>query len=183
LRACPTVTFLLVQNLNKVGAMSAMLCPSSHGSFQNFIFCRSPREKTTAELKRSLALSSIWSGRCSHGFASSFQVCHSQRTLKARPLACKSGIPSPPYSFGLQIAPHITKQLPPFAISSLFQRKPRRSLSIALMSQIGGSMTYSWKIIMATTPLFHPLTFPASLSNAGWRSTFLRLRSNKGMPK
>jgi hypothetical protein len=123
--------------VTKVKRWSARLqgsSPSSQLSFQNIALAPLPTvmEVVAWKNKHSSLLHGTY--RPCQGFGSFVHSCQSQQSLSARPNFSRSRTPSLHKSLGLLIVVQLTRQWPPFALSSPFQRKNRRILSICFLS-------------------------------------------------
>jgi hypothetical protein len=117
--------------------------PSSQLSFQNIALAPLPTvmEVVAWKNKRSSLLHGTY--RPCQGFGSSVHSCQSQQSLSARPNFSKLRTPSPPKSLGLLTVVQLTRQWPPFALPSPFQRKNQRILSICFLAHFAkGRWTY-----------------------------------------
>lgn len=74
------------------------------------------------------------------GFPEETRCSHVQRDRRAMPMSSRFGTPSPPYSFGEQTFAHATRQQPPLACTLPAHKKPRRILSMPLITHLGASI-------------------------------------------
>ena len=132
--SCCTDLFFLPINSNKCGAKFLGASPSSQLSCQNRALAPSPIVIVVESLKR--RRSSLLQGSLepAHGLESSVHSYQSQRIRRALPNFSGSSIPNPPMSFGLVTVGQLTRQCPPFAFSSPFQRKDLLILSIFFLA-------------------------------------------------
>ena len=103
------------------GAISWMLLPSSHLSFQKSVLDPFPTTVVTAMVRRAATSLLTWIGRFAHGLLGSLLLSHGQRAFKAMHKVFRSAIPSPPSSRGRHTLGQAMRQcppLPPFCLST-----------------------------------------------------------------
>ncbi|RLN22466.1 hypothetical protein C2845_PM07G32870 [Panicum miliaceum] len=77
-------------------------------------------------------------GRLAQHLEGSVRLSHNQRKRSAQPMILRSKSPKPPRSVERQTRGQATEQCthhPPETVADPFQRKPHRSLSMALIAQ------------------------------------------------
>ena len=140
--SCATVLCFLCTSSKRCGARFLGASPSSQAWCQNLVFFPLPIVMVVDALNKRRSISVQGISRPAQGL---FSVCHSYhipRTRRALPNLSRSNTPRPPRSFGLLTVGQLTKQWPPFATSSPFQRKERHIFSICFLAQ-----TASGKIV------------------------------------
>ena len=133
--------FLHLTNSNKLGARCFGASPSSQLSCQKRAFCPSPIVTVVDALKSARSRSLQGSSIPAQGLEVSTQSCHSHLKRNALLNLLRSGIPSPPRSFGLVTVGQLTRQCPPLAFSSPFQRKDLLILSMLFRAQAANGNT------------------------------------------
>jgi len=171
-RAWATVldfTILLGIDWNRFGAISAKVFPSNHLSFKKRIVSPFPRTEAVAMLNKAWAFRGTWICRPAQGQDASVFCAHSHLHCKAHPKNSKLCMPIPPYSKGCCTFSQETKQLPPFACSWPFQRKPHLFLYIALMTHLGESSAIKWCITEAVNTTLVKISRPALFSKEAFQ--------------
>ena len=136
LNSCSTVLFFLLTRSKMCGARNFGASPSSQLWCQNFVFFPLPIETLVEALKRKRSDALHGTSEPAQGLSSSVHSCHNHRRCRARPNLSRSSTPSPPKSLGWLTVGQFTKQCPPLVLSSPFQRKERRILSICFLAQV-----------------------------------------------
>jgi hypothetical protein len=120
--------------------MSRILQSFSHLSDQQNMLHPLPTKEMTKLANSCLAYDSMGSSRPLQGLFGSIFCTHNHFICKAQLIYCRFRIPMPPRLSGLVTLSHVTKQLPSFTSFLPFQIKPRRSLSIDLITHLGTFM-------------------------------------------
>jgi hypothetical protein len=118
---------------HKLGAKSLMEQPTSQLSSQNKALEPSP---TSTEIEASKKACAAWSAgnrNVTHVLSGSVHSSQSHRRRRAIPKVRRSGRPRLPKRVGQATFTQATRQRPPLATFVSHQRKPRRSVLIALM--------------------------------------------------
>lgn len=120
-----------------------MVLPCTQRSVQNKVFSPLPMEIFTAASKRACAIFGTCRGRLAHGRVLSVLCNQSHLTRSAQPRRSRLCTPMLSYIIGIWTRDQDTIQLPPWACSCPFHKKPL-PLSIALITQRGRSEAYHW---------------------------------------
>jgi hypothetical protein len=120
---------------HKLGARSLMEQPVSQLSSQNKALEPSPTSTETEASKKTCAERSVGNQNVAHVLSRSVRASQSHRRRRAIPKVRRSGRPRPPKRVGQATFTQATKQRPPLATSVPHHRKPRMSVSTALIAQ------------------------------------------------
>jgi hypothetical protein len=112
--------------------------PWSQPKSQKLVFLPSPSTTVVQAANKSLSSSSHGASVPTQGLPGETQWCQSHLSRSALANFSKSGMPSPPLSFGKQVRVQFTLHFPPDSCLSPAQRKRLRSLSRSTRMSLQG---------------------------------------------
>jgi hypothetical protein len=148
-----TDPFFVLDITNRLGAKWHGASPSSQASCQKRHLWPSPTTTLVEVVKSAWSVPSVGVSMPAQGLVSSTHSCHNQRRCKALPNLSRSGIPKPPKSFGLVTVAQFTRQWPPLAFSSPFQRKDLLILSILLRPRLRTGTSSDDRLVWKRGPM------------------------------
>ena len=142
--SCAIVLCFLCTSSKRCGARFLGASLSSQAWCQNLVFFPLPIVMVVDALNKRRSISVQGISRPAQGLFSACHFCHNHRIRRALPNLSRSNTPRLPRSFGLLTVGQLTRQWPPFATSSPFQRKERHILSICFLAQTASGKIVRW---------------------------------------
>ena len=192
-----TVSFFLVVNLKRLGAISLGVQPCNQPSFQKFIFKPFPSMIVVQAANRRRSVLSHGVSVPTHAFCGAVRSCHSHRSRSALAKRSRSRIPRPPLTFGRQDLVQLTLHFQPVRAPSPAQRKRFRILSMSSRRSFDVLITVSkytgcddsTDLVRQTRPAwvkcrpYHPEILAAAFSTRGRYAIFRSRLTDNGSPR